>query len=147
MEPKPLSVQVVGNVDYIPVIPYEDDVNVSGSVFTSKSGNHSVILFKPLIKSGIIKFDVQAMNQLIGLGIAYDPAKFERNQVPQAIAKTSGKIYFGKGGIHDNGKFDNGNYVALELNMDSRPRTLSFFIDDEEQKNYITDIPESVSFW
>lgn len=67
MEPKPLSVQVVGNVDYIPVIPYEDDVNVSGSVFTSKSGNHSVILFKPLIKSGIIKFDVQAMNQLIGI--------------------------------------------------------------------------------
>ncbi|KAA6395144.1 MAG: hypothetical protein EZS28_009332 [Streblomastix strix] len=154
MTSRPLSLQVVGNVDYIPVVPHADDVNISGSVFTSKSDNHSVILFEPPIKSGIVKFEVQAMYQLFGLGIAQDPAKFQRNEGPQVVGKDrmifyicDGQIAFADEGIEGNAEFDKGNYVALELNMDSNPRTLSFFIDDEEQKNYITDIPESVSFW
>ncbi|KAA6380441.1 MAG: hypothetical protein EZS28_024033 [Streblomastix strix] len=154
MTSTPLSLQVVGNVEYIPVVPHADDVNISGSVFTSKSDNHSVILFEPPIKSGIVKFEVQAMYQLFGLGIAQDPAQFKRNEGPQVVGKErmifyicNGQIAFADERIEDNAEFDKGNYVALELNMDSNPRTLSFFIDDEEQKNYITDIPECVSFW
>ncbi|KAA6403732.1 MAG: hypothetical protein EZS28_000751 [Streblomastix strix] len=154
MTSKPLSLQVVGNVYYIPVVPHPDDVNISGSVFTSKSDNHSVILFEPPIKSGIVKFEVQANYQLFGLGIAQNPAKFQRNEGPQVVGKDrmifyicNGQIAFADEGIEGNAEFDKGNYVALELNMDSNPRTLSFFIDDEEQKNYITGIPESVSFW
>ncbi|KAA6372278.1 MAG: hypothetical protein EZS28_032194, partial [Streblomastix strix] len=58
-----------------------------------------------------------------------------------------GSIAFAEESVSGNAEFDKGNYVALELNMDSTPRTLTFFVDDEEQPQYITYIPESVSFW
>ncbi|KAA6360393.1 MAG: hypothetical protein EZS28_044080, partial [Streblomastix strix] len=37
--------------------------------------------------------------------------------------------------------------VAMELNMDSNPRTLTFFVNNEEQQNYVTNIPQVVRFW
>ncbi|KAA6387394.1 MAG: hypothetical protein EZS28_017077, partial [Streblomastix strix] len=50
-EHKPISIKVVGKVDYTPIVPCAEDVNVSDSIFTSKSENHSVILFEPSVKS------------------------------------------------------------------------------------------------
>ncbi|KAA6363990.1 MAG: hypothetical protein EZS28_040483 [Streblomastix strix] len=35
----------------------------------------------------------------------------------------------------------------MELNMDSNPRTLTYFIDDVEQMEYVTNIPAAVRFF
>ncbi|KAA6374359.1 MAG: hypothetical protein EZS28_030115 [Streblomastix strix] len=43
--------------------------------------------------------------------------------------------------------FKNTDRVTLELNMDSNPRTLSFFVNDEEQKLYVVNVPPAVRFW
>ncbi|KAA6365728.1 MAG: hypothetical protein EZS28_038744, partial [Streblomastix strix] len=32
-------------------------------------------------------------------------------------------------------------------NMTCRPRRLTFFVDDVEQKQYIINIPEAIRFW
>ncbi|KAA6381315.1 MAG: hypothetical protein EZS28_023159 [Streblomastix strix] len=39
------------------------------------------------------------------------------------------------------------NHVALNLNMDSNPGTLTFFYNDVKQRNYIINIPPAVRFW
>ncbi|KAA6328330.1 MAG: hypothetical protein EZS28_053731 [Streblomastix strix] len=31
--------------------------------------------------------------------------------------------------------------------MDSNPRTLTFFINDKEQPNYISNLPDTIRFW
>ncbi|KAA6395420.1 MAG: hypothetical protein EZS28_009050 [Streblomastix strix] len=40
-----------------------------------------------------------------------------------------------------------GSRVALELNMDSNPKTLTFFYNDVKQPHYIINIPPAVRFW
>jgi hypothetical protein len=34
----------------------------------------------------------------------------------------------------------------LEADLDASPRTLRFFVDDQENAVYVTDIPQSINF-
>ncbi|KAA6359855.1 MAG: hypothetical protein EZS28_044619 [Streblomastix strix] len=47
----------------------------------------------------------------------------------------------------ENDEFSSGDRVAMELDMNSMPRTLTFFVNDVEQKNYVTNIPAAVRFF
>ncbi|KAA6353041.1 MAG: hypothetical protein EZS28_051432, partial [Streblomastix strix] len=84
--------------------------------------------------------------------IADETVKYERRQSPEARGgeKIVGYYNIGKidhigDWIEGNAKFyKTGDRVALELNMDSSPRTLTFFVNDKEQPNYATNIPVAV---
>ncbi|KAA6357612.1 MAG: hypothetical protein EZS28_046861, partial [Streblomastix strix] len=46
--------------------------------------------------------------------------------------------------IEGNSGFSGGSRIGMELNMESNPRSLTFFIDDKEQKNFVINIPKAV---
>ncbi|KAA6357446.1 MAG: hypothetical protein EZS28_047027, partial [Streblomastix strix] len=63
--------------------------------------------------------------------------------------KIVGYIFTGairhKGGfIGGNSKLRNGSRIGMEIYIDSNPKTLTFFDNDEEQKNFVTNIPNTV---
>ncbi|KAA6369230.1 MAG: hypothetical protein EZS28_035243 [Streblomastix strix] len=49
--------------------------------------------------------------------------------------------------IYNNAKLNSGDRISVELNMDASPRTLTFFINDQEQTNFIFNIPASVRIY
>ncbi|KAA6368419.1 MAG: hypothetical protein EZS28_036054, partial [Streblomastix strix] len=50
--------------------------------------------------------------------------------------------------IEGNGKFiDTKSRITLELNMQSNPRTLTYFVNDVQQKNFVVNIPPAVRIW
>ncbi|KAA6383685.1 MAG: hypothetical protein EZS28_020790 [Streblomastix strix] len=46
-----------------------------------------------------------------------------------------------------NQKYDDGQEIAVEVDMTTAPRRATFFVDDVEQPNYVIDIPEAIRFW
>ncbi|KAA6371344.1 MAG: hypothetical protein EZS28_033128, partial [Streblomastix strix] len=49
--------------------------------------------------------------------------------------------------ISGNSEIKQGSKIALEVNLESDPRTLIFFVVNVQQKNYITHIRASIRFW
>ncbi|KAA6365757.1 MAG: hypothetical protein EZS28_038716 [Streblomastix strix] len=49
--------------------------------------------------------------------------------------------------IYGNQSFRIGQRVGAEVNLDSNPRQLTFFVDGQEQKNCVINIPRRVRFW
>ncbi|KAA6385575.1 MAG: hypothetical protein EZS28_018898 [Streblomastix strix] len=153
----PLSFDTTDPDSYYPLVPSAEDVRIEGSTLTNTSGYSSTIQFDPVIKSGICRLELLNIKNLQGFGIADESAKFSRNQMPQQIAQGDSKVVyyeFCQGLIHHKGEWISGNSgikeassVIMELNMNSSPRTLSFYVDGVEQKNYITYIPPAVRFW
>ncbi|KAA6359185.1 MAG: hypothetical protein EZS28_045288 [Streblomastix strix] len=94
---------------------------------------------------------------LYGVGIADQSVRFGedgRDAWPYNVGKGriveyrwSGGLYHSGDVIVGNSEFAKGHRVCIELNMDSNPRTVTFFYDDKEQENYVANIPEAVRFW
>ncbi|KAA6367545.1 MAG: hypothetical protein EZS28_036928 [Streblomastix strix] len=137
---------------FTPQILSDNDTKVVGDIYTSISNNNSTILFDPVVKKGIVKFEVQSIEDLSAVGIADETVKYERREYPQARGyekiveyKQLGYIEHIGDHIEGNAGFENaGDRVTLEMNMDSSPRTLTFFKNDVEQPNYVTNIPAAV---
>ncbi|KAA6385829.1 MAG: hypothetical protein EZS28_018644 [Streblomastix strix] len=147
-----------GPVAYTYQNPSFEDLAVDGDLFTHNSNNshHTVVLFDPLIKAGLTKFEVTNIDHLYGVGIADESVKYQQDQSPIANGNSKVVQYWSGGGLeHISKELTEGNEdyskegsrVALELNMDSNPRTLTFFYNDVEQPNYIINIPPAVRFW
>ncbi|KAA6403259.1 MAG: hypothetical protein EZS28_001202 [Streblomastix strix] len=128
------------------------DVKVKEDTFTLNNDNRTTILFDPLISKGIIKFEVLNVSTV---GIADETVKYGRKEFPSArgyenIVRQHQNGWIGHTGewIEGNARFWNaGDRVALEMDMDSSPRTLTFFVNDEEQPNFVTNIPTAVRFF
>ncbi|KAA6387376.1 MAG: putative Serine/threonine-protein kinase Nek3 [Streblomastix strix] len=149
-KPKSSSEQVPrGPIPHIALVPSTESTKVDGETFTQNFRSDSTILFDPVIKKGIVKFEVQSVR---AVGIADETLKYERNEEPYARGWDKIVVYdyyFGRIEhkyklIVGNSEFKTGDRVALELDMDSSPRTLTFFVNDEEQPNYATNIPAAV---
>ncbi|KAA6380394.1 MAG: hypothetical protein EZS28_024079 [Streblomastix strix] len=126
-------------------------VKVKQDTFTLNNDNQTTILFDPLVNKGIVKFVVQSIFNLSAVGIADETVKYERKEYPWARGYEKIVQYYRFGNIqHDyhlsvgNAEFNTGDRVTLELNMDSSPRTFTFFVNDEEQPNYVSNIPAAV---
>ncbi|KAA6321012.1 MAG: hypothetical protein EZS28_054610, partial [Streblomastix strix] len=48
--------------------------------------------------------------------------------------------------IKGNSKIKSRHSIAMELNMESSPKQLTFFYDNIEQNNFVVNIPSSVRF-
>ncbi|KAA6375730.1 MAG: hypothetical protein EZS28_028742, partial [Streblomastix strix] len=142
------------SIPHNPIVPSLDDVKYDGEQFTKTNDKDSTILFDPVIKSGIIYFEVLNVGKLRGLGIAEESVHYERGQEPRDAGKEKVVGYRYDGRLHHIGNFIHGNYritdghhLGMELNMDSNPRTLTYFLDGSEQNMYATNIPASVRVW
>ncbi|KAA6388432.1 MAG: hypothetical protein EZS28_016042, partial [Streblomastix strix] len=131
-----------GSIDFTPQIPSsKEDIEFKNSIFKQNSSTiPSTILFDPVIRNGVTRFEIQNIQEISGIGIADESVHYGRGQVPQDGGDS--KIVFYK----DNGDITHfgGEWI---LNMDSTPRTLTFFINGKEQPNYIIKVPPAVRFW
>ncbi|KAA6377720.1 MAG: hypothetical protein EZS28_026753 [Streblomastix strix] len=152
----PFSGAQSGPITHTAQVPSHFDTQVDGDTFTLNNDNETTILFDPLVNKGIVKFVVQNIKNLIAaVGIADETVKYGRKEFPDARGKEKIVRYDCPGWIEHiddyikgNAEFyKTGDRVTLELNMDSSPRTLTFFVNDEEQPNYATNIPASVRFF
>jgi hypothetical protein len=48
--------------------------------------------------------------------------------------------------VYGNNGFGEGSTVMLEVDLDMSPHTLRFFVDDKEQRDFVTHIPQSINF-
>ncbi|KAA6399595.1 MAG: hypothetical protein EZS28_004874 [Streblomastix strix] len=154
------SMTAVGPVDYQPFLPCKEHIKDEGEVgnihtFTNLTEEKTTISFDPAIKNGIVKFELLNNKALLGIGIVEDTVtQYGKDEGPDA--KVMNKIIqFSSLGllIHIEAytqnveMFKEGDRIAMELNMDSNPRTLTFFINDKEQKVYVSNLPKAVRFW
>ncbi|KAA6365072.1 MAG: hypothetical protein EZS28_039401 [Streblomastix strix] len=147
---------IIGPIDHLPFLPHIDDVKVEEDKYTNISSNRSTILFNPTIRSGIVRIEFLNVFDLDGIGIADESVHYDRDQWPFDKGKENivyvrpiGKIsHIGMGFAEGNDGFHKqGQRVAIELNMDANPRTMTLFVDDKEQKIYVVGIPPAVRFW
>ncbi|KAA6388077.1 MAG: putative STE family protein kinase [Streblomastix strix] len=141
-------------IQHSPIVPYSDDVKVDGESFTSLSNKTQVILFNPVIKNGAIKFELLSRSSLNEVGIAEESVRYGRDEYPTARGDQKvvrywrqGWIKHISGTIYGNSNFRTNDRVTLELNMDSNPRTLTFYVNDVEQPHYIINIPAELRFY
>ncbi|KAA6381386.1 MAG: hypothetical protein EZS28_023087 [Streblomastix strix] len=144
-------------VSYKPIGPQLRDIIIDQDIIShnNQNANEDTILFDPVIRSGIVRFEVQNLNYLDSIGITDESVHFDIYQKPDkarfdkiAIYHKDGLLEHNLVLVKGNSQFrDKGLRVAIEVNMDSNPRTATFFVEGKEQKNYIVDIPSSIRFW
>ncbi|KAA6376193.1 MAG: putative NEK protein kinase [Streblomastix strix] len=132
------------------------DVEVSGDTYTNKNGNYCTLLYNPVINKGIVKIEILGVKYLTDFGIADESVRYGRNESPYARGFTQ-IVYYGcgEGWIRhigdctwgNSGFSVDGSRIGMELNMESNPRTLTFFKNDKEQPNFVINIPKAVRIW
>ncbi|KAA6387706.1 MAG: putative STE family protein kinase [Streblomastix strix] len=134
-----------------------NDVQIVGDTYThtEANSNRCTILFDPIISSGITHVEVFRVKNLQRIGITREPVRFSRNEEPDprgldkmVIFSCGGWIqHIGADWIKGNSVFIDGQRLGMEINMESNPRSLTFFIDDKEQPSFIINIPNAVRIW
>ncbi|KAA6395180.1 MAG: hypothetical protein EZS28_009294 [Streblomastix strix] len=142
------------SIDAKPLQLHPDDVETKENQFMNISDRASSILFEPAISTGVVKIDVLNIESLEALGIADETVRYDRIQRPEKVGWEKIVYYHCNGGlghigdwVKGNAEFDDKHRIQLEINMNTTPRTLTFFYDDVEQPNYVVNIPSSVRFW
>ncbi|KAA6371556.1 MAG: putative MAP kinase kinase family domain protein, partial [Streblomastix strix] len=143
-------------INFTPLISYPDDVIINQNLFTHTNENdyNCTVLFNPVINSGITKFEIFTIQDIFKLGIAEESALYERKESPFPNREKRSILYKSDGTIHHidfhmegNSVFGKGHTIAMELNLNSNPTTLTFFLNNKEQNIYVTHIPAAVRFW
>ncbi|KAA6368425.1 MAG: hypothetical protein EZS28_036047 [Streblomastix strix] len=125
-----LESTIINPIEVTLHIPSDDDVETTEDSITNTSLNVSTILFDPAFTTGIHRLELLNIKALWGVGIADESVIYNQNESP--AARGQDKIVY---------------YKWECLNMDSDPRTLTFFVNGEEQKYFVSNVPDSVRFW
>ncbi|KAA6374064.1 MAG: hypothetical protein EZS28_030409, partial [Streblomastix strix] len=130
------------------------DVEVNGDTYkhTEENINDCTLLFNPLMNKGIVKLEVLGVKYLYAVGIADESMRYGRNERPYERGRDKIVCYGCDGGIRhigdliegNSGFYQDGCRIGMELNMESNPRSLTFFINDKEQPNFVINIPKAV---
>ncbi|KAA6399106.1 MAG: hypothetical protein EZS28_005369 [Streblomastix strix] len=132
------------------------DVEVSGDTnkHTDDNNNLCPLLYNPVINKGSVKLEILRVELLAGIGFADESVCYGRNEWPSKRDLDLIVYYRCSGGIQHffewivgNSGFSDRSRIGMELNMESNPRSLTFFIDDKEQPNFIINIPNAVRIW
>ncbi|KAA6378132.1 MAG: hypothetical protein EZS28_026340 [Streblomastix strix] len=128
-------------------------------IFHADKFGKSTVAFNPIISSGIVRFggifDQRSSFVSFMIGIAdssaifgsdLDPYEGENEKKTVCYSQT-GEISHIGGDIPGNSEIQENKTVSCEVNMSITPRTLTFFIDNQEQPLSVTNIPSSIRFW
>ncbi|KAA6374643.1 MAG: putative NEK protein kinase, partial [Streblomastix strix] len=133
-----------------PIIPNAQRCRYEGMkiIHSEEDNTYGFAIYDPIIVKGIMIFE--------DIGIADSSAVFGKYESPwqKHISKTityishnGGLRHINKDGIEGNARFEDNQKIAMEVNMDSTPRTLHFFVEGKQQPLSIINIPASVRFW
>ncbi|KAA6393135.1 MAG: putative polyadenylate-binding protein [Streblomastix strix] len=121
--------------------------------------NHSTIAYKPVITKGIVRFEGIFQNYKdfpYQIGISESSVCFDSKKEPGDLLYKGKTVCYKNNGcithtnnteIAGNAKIEDGQTIALEVNMSTTPRTLTFFINGQQQPVSISKIPSSIKFW
>ncbi|KAA6383077.1 MAG: hypothetical protein EZS28_021396 [Streblomastix strix] len=103
------------------------DVEVSGDTYThtKENRNNCTIVLDTIINKGIVKLEILIIQDL----------EVELLDTKVVLLEET---------------LNQGMDLIFEwrfINLDSNPNTLTFFVDDEEQKNFVTNIPNTCYIW
>ncbi|KAA6358885.1 MAG: hypothetical protein EZS28_045588, partial [Streblomastix strix] len=150
-EPKLQQIQQSGPSSLNPnmlvgIIPDNEDAAQTGNkIIHAKDNNKCTsVAFNPIISSGFVRFGgfyENHSNDNFMIGIADSVAVFGSDEYPWKDENDKKTVtYWKKDGLYHNGSFILGNSeieenksIAMEVNMNIRPRTLTFFYDNQEQ--------------
>ncbi|KAA6390669.1 MAG: hypothetical protein EZS28_013803 [Streblomastix strix] len=143
-----------------PIIPNIEHCHSEGmKIIHSEVFGTSAVAYNPIIESGIVRFEGIFEKSLTNLyiGIADSSVVFEADQAPQDGQYVDKTVTYASCGdirhfqednkIGGNNRYNDNQKVALEVNMDSTPRTLHFFVEGKEQPLSIINIPSSIRFF
>ncbi|KAA6371170.1 MAG: hypothetical protein EZS28_033303, partial [Streblomastix strix] len=151
----------LSTIAYQSIIPDPDHVKQQeNKIIRTNQGIRSTVAFNPVITSGIVRFGgffKDHPNNFFIIGIADSSAVFGSDEGPAKgenekktvsywsddnIKHLGDYIY-----IKGNSRIELNKTVAMEVNMNIRPRALTFFYDNQEQPVSVINIPSSIRFW
>ncbi|KAA6376245.1 MAG: hypothetical protein EZS28_028229 [Streblomastix strix] len=111
----------------VPLIPSLEDVELKSNIFshTKENDNYTTILFDPVIKKGVARFEVLRISDLIKVGIADESVRYNRKEAPNVRGcdkvvqydHNIGMFHCGGNWIKGNDKFDDGDRIVMEVYM------------------------------
>ncbi|KAA6403579.1 MAG: putative aurora kinase a [Streblomastix strix] len=130
-------------------------------IIHQNKNEYSTITINPVITEGIVYFEGfynktgEFIFDIDHFGIADASVTFPQGEWPfqnkyeeEFIAyQNNGILCHCDGQANKNDSFQDGKRIAMEVNMDSNPRTLNFFVDDKIQPYFIINIPSAIRFW
>ncbi|KAA6397289.1 MAG: hypothetical protein EZS28_007186 [Streblomastix strix] len=141
-----------------PIIPSEVDCYKKESkiIHTSLNSNICVVAYNPVLTSGVINFEgiFENTSNFCMIGIADSTVVFEPNVHPGqykgktlTYASSNGFLqHLSFPGLMGNCEFANKQRISCEVDMNSKPRRVHFFVDDIEQRNSVINIPPAIRF-
>ncbi|KAA6368075.1 MAG: hypothetical protein EZS28_036398, partial [Streblomastix strix] len=149
----------LSTITYQSIIPDPDHAKQQeNKIIRTNKGSRSTVAFNPVITSGIVRFGGFFKDHPFGnfkFGIADSSAVFGSNEFPNKGENEEKTVRYLKVGdlghirgiISGNSRIEENKTVAMEVNMNIRPRTLTFFYDNQEQPVSVINIPSSIRFW
>ncbi|KAA6396838.1 MAG: hypothetical protein EZS28_007636 [Streblomastix strix] len=140
------------------IMPNKKDCHQEGYriIHTSQNSNMCVIACNPVISSGIVRFEgfFDNTSNFCMIGIADASVVFEPNVHPGeykgktlTYASSNGFLqHLSFPGLMGNAEFANREKIGCEVVMDQKPRRVHFFVEGEEQKNAVVEIPQAIRF-
>ncbi|KAA6383601.1 MAG: hypothetical protein EZS28_020871 [Streblomastix strix] len=117
------------------------------------------IAIDPIINEGIVRIEVLFENTggySRSIGFADASCSFAAGKGPWDDGNREKTVrYWGDNGDLDhitdgpkgNQKNEDGQRIAVEVDMTTVPRRATFFVDDVEQPNFVIGFPEAIRFW
>ncbi|KAA6373396.1 MAG: hypothetical protein EZS28_031077 [Streblomastix strix] len=95
------------------------------------------------------------LSKLSGIGIADSSAVFGSNEGPSEGESGKKTVRYNKDGdlghigayISGNSQIEENKSITMEVNMNIKPRTLTFFYENKEQSVSVRNIPPSIRFY
>ncbi|KAA6360137.1 MAG: hypothetical protein EZS28_044336, partial [Streblomastix strix] len=143
------------------IIPDLEHATQTGNKIIHSSNNtkNASVAFNPVISEGIIRFEGYFENHghyKFIFGVADSSAVFGADEWPfdsENEKKTvrylnDGRIsHIGDDFIKGNSQIEENKSIAMEVNMNIIPRTLTFFYDNQEQRLSVANIPSQIRFY
>ncbi|KAA6381210.1 MAG: hypothetical protein EZS28_023263, partial [Streblomastix strix] len=141
------------------IIKKESQGKQQGNKFIhSDKNDYCTIAIDPVIKDGIVRFEVVFENTggLKILGIADASCSFAVGNGPSDDGNDKKTVrYWGSDGDLDhitndtkgNRSFEDGQRISAIVDMTSNPRKVVFYVDDIEQPNFVIGIPSEIRIW
>ncbi|KAA6362768.1 MAG: hypothetical protein EZS28_041705 [Streblomastix strix] len=150
----------ISTIPYYSIIPDRDHVQQQeNKIIRTNTWNYqSTVAFNPFITSEIVRFGgffKDHPDSYFIIGISDSSAVFGSNEYPARGDNKKKTVRYFKDGnlghigdtIKGNSRIEENKSVAMEVNMNIRPRTLTFFYDNLEQPVSVINIPSSIRFY
>ncbi|KAA6370169.1 MAG: hypothetical protein EZS28_034305 [Streblomastix strix] len=132
-------------------------IQQENKIIRTNKGLRSTVAFNPAITSGIVRlggFFKDDPFDYFRIGIADSSAVFGSDEGPNKGENDKKTVCCYKDGdlehfgdyIRGNSPIELNKSVAMEVNMNIRPHTLTFFCDNQEQPVSVINIPSSIRF-